>query len=730
MRVGVDYRILAVGNGLIRRGLGRFTQQQLRAVLAVDQDDEYALICPPGADRFLIDPVVRRARNVSIRHLPVDLVPVIGDGWATRLQRAEQFEQWVLDQGIDLFHATTPFYPCEPMISSFDACPMVATFYDAIPLLFPAHYFLGPADKSIYAFAMSILRSATRVLAISDASRQDAVDLVGVDRDRIDLAYPSVDRIFGVMPRRDVDRMLARLSRRVRIPTRFAFTVSFPHHSKNMENLLLAYAQRPDTVRLRLPRVAACTVPEAGPLVWAHARALGITDDIVLTGALSDEELAALYNRATFVVHPSRYEGFGLPVAEAMRCGTPVITTTSSSLPEIAGGAALLVDPDDVAGMAKAMLTLDSDEVKRAELVALGFAQSARFDEDQLATATLDCYRRALAGPAQTVRRPRLAVFSPLPPVGGSSAATTAELLDELAAAGDVEVEVFVGDGAQPAWPALGRRPVHHASAFDRRVAQAGFDAVVYDLDTTPAHGYVREALRGYPGVVVVHAPDAVDDAVVDVSLACIAEDPVVAGTLARRFPDVQVLRVPLGVTEPGDDLGVRRKAVRAELGCDDATLAVALFADGATDAAVAAARRAIAMVDHAVLLERGSRQDWVAAADVVVVVPTGAPAAHEWEVRALAAGRPVVHGDPAAGPYDTSELVAALRSLQADPELRGEQAGGARARFEQGHTLARSASAYLDVIAAVTGKTIERRPEAGAGRRRDPWDDIVAVLG
>jgi hypothetical protein len=261
-------------------------------------------------------------------------------------------------------------------------------------------------------------------------------------------------------------------------------------------------------------------------------------------------------------------------------------------------------------------------------------------------------------------------------------------------------------------------------------VAQAGFDAVVYDLDTSPAHGYVREALRGYPGVVVVHAADAADDAVVDVSLACVADDPVVAGTLARRFPDVQVLAVPLGVSEPGDDLGVRRKAVRAELGCDDETFAVALFADGAAEAAVAAARRAVAMLDHAVLLASGAEQDRVAAADVVVVLPTGAPATNEWGVRALAAGRPMVNGDPAAGPFDTSELVAALRELQGDPEHRGEQGAEARARFEQGHTLARSASAYLDVIAAVTGKTIERRPEAGAGRRRDPWDDIVAVLG
>jgi len=288
---------------------------------------------------------------------------------------------------------------------------LVATFYDAIPLLFPSHYFLGPLDKSIYAYALCLLRAATRLISISEASRQDAINVVGVEPDRIDIAYPSVDAVFGPMPERDVDRVLARLSRRVRMPSRFAFTVSYPHHSKNLENLLIAYSHLPDDVRLRLPLVACCTVEEASPVVWQMARGLGISADLVLTGPVSDEEMAALYNRATFVVHPSRYEGFGLPVAEAMRCGTPVITTTSSCLPEIAGGAALLVGPDDVEAMTAAMLRMDGDGALRDELTALGLVQSAQFDGAHLAAATLDSYRRAVDGPPPAPRRPRLAVW-------------------------------------------------------------------------------------------------------------------------------------------------------------------------------------------------------------------------------------------------------------------------------------------------------------------------------
>lgn len=800
VRVAVDYRILSVGKGLIRRGLGRFTQQQLRAVLAVDTTNEYLLVCHPGADLLLVDPAIRRARNVSVLYVPAAIVPNVAESMPTRLRRAEQFQQWLVDERIDLFHATTAFYPAEPMLSSFDACPMVATFYDAIPLLFPAHYFLGPVDKAIYGYAVSLLRSATRLIAISGASGQDAVDRLGIPRDRIDIAYPSVDRVFTPMSARDVDHILAGLSRRVRIPSQFVFTVSYPHHSKNLENLLRAFSLLPDDVRLRLPLVACCTVDEASSVVWYMARQLGIADDLVVTGPLSDEELAALYNRATLVVHPSRYEGFGLPVAEAMKCGTPVITTTSSSLPEIAGGAALLVDPDEVEAMSKAMLGLYRDGARRDAMVGPGLAQSARFDEPHLAAATIDSYAKAVAPRPSQWQRPRIAVWSPMPPADAPAAPAAAELLDELGRTCDIEV--FVGDGAEPALSSLGRRPVHHFGAFGRRQSQSGFDAVLYHVDDSPAHVFVRESMRDHPGIAIVHratwgrallevfrsqnrvddfrtelealeGPQAVralralaaEDAaaesdfwrrypmlghVIEGSLGQIVHDPSVAEDLGWRYPSSRFFEVPLGAADPASP--VRRKAVRADLGCDDATLVVVLFADGATLAATEACVRAVAMATHGAAepvmvlapgaCEPGARDlaarlglDMVshagaeAAGDVAVCVRTGSPAVLAVSLRAMAWAMPVLWADARAAALDTSPLAEQLRELRADRDLLARRGAEARATYEQRHTLARSASAYLDVIAAVTGKTIERGQGSELQPRPDVWDDILQVL-
>jgi glycosyltransferase involved in cell wall biosynthesis len=509
MRIGIDYRILAVGRHLIRRGMGRYTQQQLRAVLALDRENEYVLLCGPGAgsDTSQIDPAILAAPNTELRHLPSSTQRAHDDDRATTLERAEAFQAWVATLGLDVFHATAPFLSAEPFLSTFDACPMVATLYDLIPLHYPGHYLATAADRDAYLFALSLVRRATGIIAISDATRRDAALHLGINASEVEIAYPIVDACFHPMTAEEVGQTLAPLTARARIPERFAMTVSFPHHSKNLETLLHAYSLLAPEIRLQLPLVVCCLLdPKGARPVWDMADRLGIADDLVLTGLVTDDELAALYNQATFLVHPSRYEGFGLPVAEAMRCGTPVITTTSSSLPEVGGDAAILVDPDDVDGMAAAMGEVLMDEDRRLGMSARGAIHSQRFGAEQLGRATLAAYQRAEPGPGRARTgppRPRVAMWTPLPPIESGVADTVAELLDSLAEPCDVEV--FVDDGVVPPPALLGRQPVHHFSAFARREEHDGFDAVVYQMGASVLHLYIYGPLQHHPGITVLH---------------------------------------------------------------------------------------------------------------------------------------------------------------------------------------------------------------------------------
>ena len=382
---------------------------------------------------------------------------------------------------------------------------MVSTFYDAIPFLFRKQFLTDEIYAKHYDRTLGLVRRSTRVLAISDAAAGDAVS-VGVPAERIDRAYPMVDAVFRPMADRLVAKLLLTMEPAVRVPDRFLFTVTYPQYTKNLDTLLQAYAALPPALRREYPLVICCPLTDhARHVIGTVARETGITQDLVLTGTVTDLQLCALYNRAAALVYPSRYEGFGMPIVEAMTCGTPVITTTASSMPEAAGQAAILVDPEDPAAFTEAIAGLLMDPVAAADSMReAGFAQAGRFDAGQLARSTLASYQRAAGAPAEAVvRRPRIALWTPLPPLQTGIADYSAELLEALEERCDVEV--FVDDGYLPDDTLVGRYTIQHSSAFGRRHAQVPFDSCVYQVGASLFHPYMAKAMQDHPGIAVLH---------------------------------------------------------------------------------------------------------------------------------------------------------------------------------------------------------------------------------
>lgn len=511
MRVGVDFRILAVGREWMSRGMGRYTQQQLAAALAAGTDDEFVIICPPGADLSLVKDEIRTSPAVAIREWSGGEPDSVSDT-GSLLQRGAAYEEWIAETGIDVYHSTTPFQMSEPTMADFTVCPMVATFYDAIPLVFPSQFLEGWAGRDTYMRTLAGLSRAARLIAISESARDDAGLYVGFPPSRIDVAYPVAEPCFRPMAPSEVKRVTADLRMRICVPDRYALTVSHIHHAKNLSTLLRGYALIPQSLRRELPLIVCCHLEAYGiDYVRQIAAGLGIQDDIVLTGLVTDDELAALYNGATVVVHPSRYEGFGLPVIEAMHCGTAVLTTTTSSLPEVAGNAAVLVDPDDPLAFAEGIQELVEDPALRVELAEAGLMQVQRFDLAQLGRATLASYRAAVANePAGSTTtdvesrvRTRVAVWTPLPPQQTGIADYAVELLNHLRTRCDLEV--FVDAGSLPPLDLLRRFRISHFSAFERRNSQSPFDVVLYQMGGSLFHDYMYEPLQRHPGIVVLH---------------------------------------------------------------------------------------------------------------------------------------------------------------------------------------------------------------------------------
>jgi len=204
--------------------------------------------------------------------------------------------------------------------------------------------------------------------------------------------YLAVDPVF-----RPLDRKVsqAQVAEKFGIRDQFLLYVGLQLERKNLRRLVEAFA-------LLRKRVQSIQLVLAGPLspltslLQARVRELGLESEVRFLGRVADDDLLALYNAALAFVFPSLYEGFGFPILEAMACGTPVITSNASSLPEFAGDAALLVDPTSVAEISEAMERVLSDPNLRLTLAEKGIAQCQKFSWDRAARETLDVYYRAL----------------------------------------------------------------------------------------------------------------------------------------------------------------------------------------------------------------------------------------------------------------------------------------------------------------------------------------------
>ncbi len=233
------------------------------------------------------------------------------------------------------------------------------------------------------------LRTARQVVAISEASRLDLLAAFPVAPDRVTTTPLAPDPQFQPQSIAAV----AALRERYALPAAFLLYLGINKPHKNL--VALIQCLRPVASGHRTLVIAGAWDTRY-PQAKATAQALGMGERVRFLGPVPEVELPALYAAATAFVFPSRYEGFGLPVLEAMACGTPVACSNVSSLPEVAGDAALLFDPDDPAAMTQALHRLLEDASLRADLQTRGLAQAARFTWEQTAAATLRVYRKLL----------------------------------------------------------------------------------------------------------------------------------------------------------------------------------------------------------------------------------------------------------------------------------------------------------------------------------------------
>jgi alpha-1,3-rhamnosyl/mannosyltransferase len=265
--------------------------------------------------------------------------------------------------------------------------PTVLTVYDFIPLVCPQYY--TATQRLIYRLAhLLALRCASAVLAISAATRADISRYFRVDPDRVTVTPLAAGPQFTPQPAAAVDAA----RRKHGLPERYTLFLASNKPHKNLLRLVEAW---PEVLR-RHPNthlVVAGHWDPRFPQPRQRSAALGLETAVHFAGPLPEADLPAVYSGADLFVFPSAYEGFGLPVLEALACGTPVVCSNTSSLPEVAGDAACLVDPSRAGELADAISLVLADAERRADMRRRGLAQANRFSWEQTALATCDVYR-------------------------------------------------------------------------------------------------------------------------------------------------------------------------------------------------------------------------------------------------------------------------------------------------------------------------------------------------
>lgn len=382
MRIVIDYTP-AVHQ---RAGIGRYTRGLVQALARLDTANQYTLLVFGQAGAYFTP--TRLPANFKLRYVP------ISDRWATILWYRLNLPLPVdLFAGrADLFHG--PSFTLPPSLF----IPSLLTVHDLSFLRYPR----GAHPALLAWLTKAVPRSlgrARHVLADSQNTRADLIQLMHIPAERITVIGAGVEERF--QPATDPET-LARIRARYRLPDRFVLSVGTLEPRKNLTGLIAAFDQL--VTAAEEPPAADLHLVMAGGKGWlyddifAAAQASPVRNRIHFTGYVADEDLPALYSLASLFAFPSHYEGFGIPVLEAMACGTPVVCADNSSLPEVAGGAAVLVEASDTAALTDAMRRLLIDISLRESLIRRGYEQARKFTWDGAAQRLLDVYHHMAGG--------------------------------------------------------------------------------------------------------------------------------------------------------------------------------------------------------------------------------------------------------------------------------------------------------------------------------------------
>jgi glycosyltransferase involved in cell wall biosynthesis len=367
-------------------GIGTYVRNLVRHLARLDRETTYFLFC-------------NTADEATLRDLAENFVPVVDDSAGYSLKEHVSIPLKLRRLGADLLH--TP-HDVRPL---FCTIPSVVTIHDCIHLLFPEYLPNGMAWQYAHFMMGQAVRRSAVVFTVSEASRTDILRFYPwADPEKVQVVPNAIDADLLEDPGPEETE---RVRERYQIRGRFVLFVGNVKPHKNLDRLIAAFAnlrKEPGHDDLKLLLIGE-DVSRYGSL-RRSVEAAGVRQDVRFFGFVPHRTLAALYRMASVFAFPSLYEGFGLPPLEAMACGTPVVTSRLSSLPEVVGDAAILIDPYSIEDIGRGLHEALEEGPHREDLIRKGYARAQTFSWERSVAAVHAGYMKALGQPVPAVAAP------------------------------------------------------------------------------------------------------------------------------------------------------------------------------------------------------------------------------------------------------------------------------------------------------------------------------------
>ncbi|MBN1218398.1 MAG: glycosyltransferase family 4 protein [Anaerolineae bacterium] len=366
MRIGIDARLVFYN----RAGIGQYILQLTEALASLELNDDRFILLQSRKDKSSII----YSNGFERKSL-----------WTPSHNRFEQpalsFE--IRRLGLDLLHSPDFIPPFRRK------CKSVITIHDLAFLLYP--HFLTKESARYYGQIDHAWRNTDHIIAVSETTKHDSINMLGVPEKKITVIHEAANPVYRPIPKTEAQRVARE---KYKLDNQFILFVSTIEPRKNLPGLLQAYRRLRDEYKRDEVLVLAGSKGWLWEEVYQTTDRLNLDKHVAFLGRVPSEDLVYLYNAADLLVHPSFYEGFGLTPLEAMNCGTPVIVSNTSALPEVVGDAALMVDPHDIDGLTVAMWRALTEKELQQDLIQKGFKRAQKFSWKETAKKTLEIYHK------------------------------------------------------------------------------------------------------------------------------------------------------------------------------------------------------------------------------------------------------------------------------------------------------------------------------------------------